>query len=295
LERKGDSGRPKVIIRDALDEDDDAARNQLPWNGGRKLISYWDMKRFFAGHFAEIMRELASWIGLCLLEDKETSKETAVIMFKHLEVARDHCKRINNQIGLAKLDSIIRNKERALGDAEWLGDQVHELTEMIVDDMKKDVFLQIPRNEASLYDKGAAHLFGDEVYANFRSAIQDIEEAAKCLALDRATACIFHLMRVMEVGLKTLATTLGLPYFPGWESYLKKIDDELRKKYGDKSPDWLAIEPFYRDAAAHLSTVKFAWRNPTMHIEKSYKQEEAVEIYGAVRSFMRHLATNLKE
>src|SRR5262249_39536541 len=54
-------------------------------------------------------------------------------------------------------------------------------------------------------------LFGEEVATKFVPANQDIEEAGKCLALSRGTATVFHLMRVMEAGLKALAKPLGIP------------------------------------------------------------------------------------
>jgi hypothetical protein len=39
---------------------------------------------------------------------------------------------------------------------------------------------------------------GEQVEIKFMSAIQDIEEAGKCLAMGRGTATVFHLMRVVE-------------------------------------------------------------------------------------------------
>src|SRR5262249_6091339 len=60
----------------------------------------------------------------------------------------------------------------------------------------------------------ARRLFGEEVATKFVPANQDIEEAGKCLALSRGTATVFHLMRVMEAGLKALAKPLGIPYAP---------------------------------------------------------------------------------
>lgn len=106
---------------------------------------------------------------------------------------------------------------------------------------------------------------------------------------------MFHAMRVMEAGLKTLARQLGIPYAPSWESYLRQISAQLELDWKDKSPQWKKDEEFYRDAAAHLSAVKFAFRNPTMHIVKQYSPESAEEIFNSVGVFMRHLATKLSE
>src|SRR5579864_1024489 len=47
-------------------------------------------------------------------------------------------------------------------------------------------------------------LFGDDVFAKFSSANDDIYEAGTCLALERGTASVMHCMRIMEAGLAAL-------------------------------------------------------------------------------------------
>ena len=49
-----------------------------------------------------------------------------------------------------------------------------------------------------------------DVFNAFPSANNDILEASNCLALERGTATVMHLMRVAEVGLKALASALGV-------------------------------------------------------------------------------------
>jgi hypothetical protein len=51
-------------------------------------------------------------------------------------------------------------------------------------------------------------LFGDAVYENFPSARGDIRDAGNCLAAGLNTAAVFHLMRVVELGLRALAKKL---------------------------------------------------------------------------------------
>ena len=137
-------------------------------------------------------------------------------------------------------------------------------------------------------------LFGEEVFRKFPSATDDIFEAGTCLALERGTACVMHLMRVVELGLKILASALGIGSQNNWGSYLHEIDRELTnrlKTAGKRTPD----EQFYAEARVTLDSVRIAWRNPTMHIERLYGLERAEEILIAVRALMRHLATRLTE
>src|SRR5205823_5048579 len=87
-------------------------------------------------------------------------------------------------------------------------------------------------------------LFGAEVFNNFASANDDIYEAGTCLALERATACVMHLMRVLEAGLAALAKAVGISKQNDWGAYLRKIGAELdarAKASGARTAD----EQFY--------------------------------------------------
>ena len=148
-------------------------------------------------------------------------------------------------------------------------------------------------DEQAKYYQGPL-LFGENVNKKFSPAATDIEEAGKCLALDRGTACVFHLMRVMEVGLKGLAAKLGIPYAPSWESYLGQIDKRITAKHKTKGINWKKDEPFYRDLLGLLIAVKISWRNPTMHVVRRYTPEEAEGVFDAVRAFMQALATKVE-
>jgi hypothetical protein len=137
-------------------------------------------------------------------------------------------------------------------------------------------------------------LFGDAVFNNFGSAAEDIYEAGMCLALERGTACVMHLMRVQELGLKVLASTLGVTMQNDWGSYLRKIQETLdtrTKASGKRSAD----EQFYAEAAASFDRLRLAYRNPSMHPEKSYSPERAEQILLAAKDFMNHLAPRLSE
>lgn len=109
------------------------------------------------------------------------------------------------------------------------------------------------------------------------------------------TACVFHMMRVMEVGLKALAKALGIPYAPSWESYLRQIDNRISAKHKTKGIKWKRDEAMFRNLHGDLQAIKIAWRNPTMHIVRSYSPEEAEDVYRAVRTFMKHLSKKFSE
>jgi hypothetical protein len=170
---------------------------------------------------------------------------------------------------------------------------LQDLSGRFMDDIGRCHLLYLDPHEADRYE--ATQAFGSKVYESFPSAIDDIEEASKCLALGRGTATVFHLMRVMESGLRAVATKLEIPYSPSWESSLRHIKIELDKDWKQQSPTWRKDKAFYSEVNSHLSAVKLAWRNPTMHIVKHYTPESAEDIFNAVKGFMKHLTTKLSE
>jgi len=133
------------------------------------------------------------------------------------------------------------------------------------------------------------------VDTGLHSAAFDIEEAGKCFAFEHYTACVFHLMRAMESGLRSLGASLNDPVDPKtnptWERILGRCDAELKKPFLDQSPTWQSNPQFFAEATANLRAVKTAWRNPVMHVEQKYTPAHAEEIWNSVRTFVRHLAT----
>jgi hypothetical protein len=179
---------------------------------------------------------------------------------------------------------------------EEMKSKLSGLQSLIHSEMEEELFLHVRSDFVEHYKKPEA--FNTEQVKPseaFPSITKDVEQAGNCLVSELGTACVFHLMRIMESGLKALATPLGIPYAPSWESYLKQINGELARNWKDKTPVWKNEEVFFKEAAGHLSAVRVAWRNPTMHIVRHYDVAEAEEILISVRAFMRHLATKLKE
>ena len=168
-----------------------------------------------------------------------------------------------------------------------------ELQNRLEDELEAHRFIYVRSEHLSYY--AGEQLFGDEVDSCFPKAIDDIADAGRCIALGMGTASAFHSMRVMEVGLRALANALDIPYAPSWESYIRQINTSIEAKHRTKNDQWKKDEPFFRDVSGDLTSIKIAWRNPTMHIVKRYSPEEAEEIFRAARTFMKRLASHLDE
>jgi len=136
--------------------------------------------------------------------------------------------------------------------------------------------------------------FGKEVINKFPGAYYDILEARNCMATGCWTACVFHLMRVVERALRVLSDSLDIDDITeDWERSWTNI---LKNIYAEKnSAIWLAEKDFYENMYAHFQSVKNPWRNATMHVTRDYDEAGAQEIFHAVSTLMRHLATKIGE
>jgi len=109
---------------------------------------------------------------------------------------------------------------------------------------------------------------------------------------------VFHLMRVLEIGLCALANRFGVPSDrANWNTIIERIEKALRDMPDDpnRKADWKEDQEFYSKAASHFMFVKDAWRNHAMHRRAKYTDEEAKTLLMNVRAFMAQLALKLSE
>lgn len=212
----------------------------------------------------------------------------------------EFCKAFDLPVSIAcgkEILGLLENENTSTG--KWLHEPTGELGKRIRVELESKTFFYIPQENARFYqnpfDKWT------EACSAFASAIFDIEEGSKCLALHRNTACVFHLMRVMGAGVTALGKSLNEPTLDAsrnltWDNVLSRCVKELGEKFAGKSSEWQSDKEFYAKATHTLLAVKDAWRNPNVHeVGSKYTDEETSEIYDAVRSFMRQIAKKLKE
>jgi hypothetical protein len=174
-------------------------------------------------------------------------------------------------------------------DIATLSRDIVEVQIRLTDELQARMLFLLNPEEARYFDDSQ---FSPKVAERFPKAVFDMDEAGKCYATERPTACVFHLMRITEFGLHAIAKLLGITdNRPNWEPIIAKIDAELKAPFEKRqfkgSADLLA------NISTHLHAVKVAWRNRAMHVETKHTPEEAREIYAATRGLMRYLAEHL--
>jgi hypothetical protein len=284
----------------------------------RRLWSLWEMFELKASAFHQAATQIAStsaWVGASsYVQNEEPTSRTfhenenldihdLRFLRGRLEALREHLDALGARVTLLAVNEAIdnlRSPEATWGHAKI---RLDEISNTLRRELTSATILSLETREQAYYAPHAP-LFGSDVSTKFASAgAFEIEEAAKCLALGRSTASVFHLMRIMEIAIRAVARCLGIPdpikpAERNWGKILNAIKDDL-DAHGGRSPskNWTQAndEEFFAGAYASLDAVRVAWRNPTMHVENKYADTEAEHIFIAVKGFMMKLASRCDE
>lgn len=273
-----------AIREEAISKDTGVVR---PWEiEPYRLISWWDMERFSAAGFnyiAEQLAKLAYRVGE-LPRDLD-AKELAVSYEPLFRRIREHCASLGLRTSVLCIDDFLADLGYDL-TVQKFGTHVAELGNTIRREMWACYFFHMPSSQAEFYDQ--KELFGAEVNLKFPTVQYDMVEAGNCYAMGRGTACVFHLMRIMETGVQEFGKKLGVPFTDqkNWQNILDESNKAL-KALPSKDPATIALG----QASAHLFNVKLAWRNEVMHPNDKYTLEEAKDLIAQVRLFMVQLAS----
>lgn len=276
-------------------------KSELRLRGFKKfqIVSMWDMTKFHADVFVEIARKIGGlhgWLSAELFKNKANTNWGSGFI-KQTKESLDAIEFVCQQEGL---DMVLAQCQRTRSILETrltienITGAVEQITIRLEDELRTKLFLSLTGAEARLYTDAIP--FGQDVADMFPGASSDIEEAAKCLALSRFTACVFHCMRGVEDSLDKfmlkLLPTLNPSGAPNWGDKLRKINDELvrRQRLPNSDPNQKTYEEFH----AHIKAMKNVWRDTTMHLEKTYTEEQANKIYRHVKDFMISLIPVLR-
>jgi hypothetical protein len=144
-------------------------------------------------------------------------------------------------------------------------------------------------------------LFGRDFAEKFNTqGAFELEEAATCLALGRFTASVFHLMRLMEIGIGAVARCLQIPdpvkpSERNWGKILDRVRYGIDKHWPTTADRMSGDGELFDGLYASLDAVKNPWRNSTMHVENKYTEDEAEHIFVAVKGFMKKISSRMDE
>lgn len=170
----------------------------------------------------------------------------------------------------------------------------HHLAPVLIHEMDVRRFYLLEPADIDWLD-GRSSNWGSKILERFPIAIFDITEANRCMAMGLPTAAVFHAMRVTEAGMRALRCCMGItePFEGGernWSNILRRVDSAIR----DRGREW-AESDFFLEISVQLNAVRTAWRNTTMHLEKTYGREDAERIISATKGLMVKISDRMDE
>jgi hypothetical protein len=219
----------------------------------RGLMSLWIMLRRYAAEFVFLAQLITDLKGHFKTDPDATLAE--ILSAPNLdEKVRAYWPGLIKLTQTISLPSVLPQMERidhvlsGKHSDKQLFALMTALYDRLEDDLNAQWFFHVRPERASFYND--PDLFGEQVALAYRGARDDIEAAGKCLVLEQGTATVFHLMGVMEIGLRSLGQALGIEYAPSWEAYIKQINANMAQEHKKKPADWKKSEAFYRDLLA---------------------------------------------
>jgi hypothetical protein len=221
--------------------------------------SLWYMLRFHAGQFISTLNWLQTLeMTFSAQSQGQLAADKVVEMFcNDLEGLNEHLSKMDCRLSIMMS---IRSQEMMRVNRKFdsnLQQALKELRTRIVDELGDRVLFSISSENAKLLDESESP-FGPRVSLKLPNTAEDISEAGQCLALNRPTACVFHLMRVMETGVQVFGDRLGveLTTEKNWHDILEAVNKAI-KALDQKD----LVTKAYAGISSNLYNVKLAWRN----------------------------------
>jgi len=212
---------------------------------------------------------------------------------------RKECKNLQLTHTLGMVQSIESNYQMKIAETDTYFskgyteiDLLHDLKTLDMsfsNELSGELIFRIAPDKNSYFEK--SDLFGAEVSNAFPSAIDNVRNAGTCFAVEQWDACVFHLMRVLERGLRVVAIRFSVSFQNAtWNTIIQNIETSIGGINPSFGTDWREQRTFYSDVARHFRFLKDAWRNHIMHLGDEYDEGKALSVLRHVHELMQTLA-----
>jgi hypothetical protein len=267
-----------------------------------RLWSLWEILEFDAHEFIGLMNTLRSITHMQASASESRSLDSPLGREALVKSLLGHAEQLSKMRLPISRGAILALKSTIMNHGplnELADEKVGFACRVLRMETEGRKFLQI--DDEDLFQKGG-ELFGPDVASKFSTVgVFEIDEAGKCLAVGRSTACVFHLMRVMEVGVRAASACLGIAdpakgADRNWGFMLRKFKEDMDRRNKSRPPLWAlpSDSQFFDEVYVSLDAVRNVWRNPTMHVESKYTVEEAEHIFASVRGFLKKAGNSVR-
>jgi hypothetical protein len=281
------------------------------WDHGTRRI--WSLQALLSLHapvylnIARICEEYTSSAAMQAANPNAApTDEQLLSVLGHLQSLQDTCSKMQLHVSARSMARTIlefKNKRPTMGLARQ---RYLEWYSCFESEVGGQIYLLVLPHRAGYLSFAADDLEGFEISKlvdglnDYPNALYDAREAGNCFALERFTACVYHLMRVAEFGLVSIARTVGVEeekINKGWDGCLHGIQSEINKISSTKpTPDWQGKVKSYNDLCSWLTAIQKGWRNPVSHVPRIYSEDEARSMFAAIKTLFDHIkAQGFKE
>lgn len=277
------------------------------WLRSYRIVSLWEMYKFRIDMFFLAAQTVENFRGGAFMLShlrQPVPEEMVREQPSTLKAIAKHCDDAGLEDAQPHIARMLERLEGKYGgyDAARLNADFNELHWRLQDEMGKILVMRIPKDRQEFYDNPLKGW--ERIVERFPKALSDVEEAHKCMALDRYSAAVFHSVQIVEAGLIELGTFIQVnDPLSGWTSVAQRLKKIIETNYQDLSAFEKANRPFLEQLQGTVEALKNAWRNKISHAHgkltimtgEEFHPDVVQEILSATRAFMRRLADGLPE
>jgi hypothetical protein len=253
------------------------------------VVSLLDMLRFAAEDFWKACQLLTLLTDEPVVLKHPNGRANAVNTMNEL---LKHCYNLKLRVSLKEAEKMLPAFNAPNTPLPRIREMSHHLSSVIHSELDDEMFFYMEPSRVEYFHP--FWLVDKPIYDTFRRAHEEMQSAGRCYAYGEPTACVFHLMRVVDAGFRSVAASLGINYDArNWSGIGQKIQSKMEEKYSTKTDDWKQSEPFYASILTDIQAISRGHRNPVLHeLEKKYTDSEAHYLMTVTEAFMAHLSEN---
>ena len=276
------------VIPEQIEQASDAAGfiPKAPWNTAlHGVVTLYDVLKYAAADFYKLSEDFRSF---AMVPHKSYDPSQTQRLQGAITVLHEYCDKLDLPLSQNQINAVVAAVNSM--DNDRINRALDELQRRVQEELKAKVCFCLPGNKVKYWN--LLWLVDTPIYDNFRSAHAEMQRAGHCFAYGENTACVFHLMRVVDFGLRKVAESLHITYDArNWMGIAKAIQKNMEQEYKTKTDDWKNSEPMYAEILTDIQAISRGHRNPVLHeLEKKYDEREAEHMINVVEGFMLHLA-----
>jgi hypothetical protein len=185
--------------------------------GVRSLL---DLLRMYAPYYlqiAKISEEYTSSFKVAAANPRAMpTEEQFNRVMENLKMALDICNRMHLQVSARSLERTIAEFTQNRPNMGLTKQRYLEWYSCFQSEVAGQIYLLVLPHRVGYWTSEADGLLGTTInrilpaIESFPDAAYDLKEAGNCFAFERFTACVYHLMRVAEFGLVSVAQSIGV-------------------------------------------------------------------------------------